>query len=102
MNIDLKALKDQRRKEGHRIDENWKPSVFYERGVRAAETYWNSADRHPTTTIRRIQKEAKTTREWLDAQYGFQQRLQEIDDHMAEDPSLLNTITTTGYIGPRR
>lgn len=77
---------------GCRIDADWRPTSFYERGRRLADDYWRSADRHPLTGLRRLLRETRDTREWLDAKWGSYESFREIDMILRCDPSYLERL----------
>jgi len=75
-----------------RINADWRPTPFYERGRRLADAYWSSIDRHPLTALRRLLRETRDTREWLDAKWGHYERVREIDMILRRDPSYLERL----------
>lgn len=81
---EIEEILDRALKQGHRIDDDWIESEFYHKGVKTAEEYWTSPNRHPATSIRELLKLTKTSREYLDAKYGFRKRMREIENTIIE------------------
>jgi hypothetical protein len=76
-----------------RIGPGWEPTDFYERGRRCARNYWNGPHRHPTTPLRALLRETRTTREWLDASWGHFERTREINAELERNPSYADELT---------
>lgn len=90
---DVRRLVLESARRRFRIGPDWTPTEFYERGRRCAHDYWSGPHRHPLTPRRALLRQARTTREWLDASWGWFERTREIDAEMERNPAYIEEIT---------
>ena len=74
------AMMEERSRKANRISDNPADhTIFVEMGRRAVEQWWKGGDRYITTALRKVLRLTNTSQEWLEARYGFYQRLREIN-----------------------